>query len=188
MPRKYTVISSKKRTSPFDALQLSCIHEKLKAMRQRSSRPVKAFAQAFDQKISVTFTCIVLALFSAQCGDVKLEKNRTSADVSPTGTLIAQGPFTAESGSGLTGIAQVYLSTDNSQYIIRIQSLVAPNETGLQLSAMANGIVAYEASLKSYQGDTNYSTGVAPAVSWNTVTIRSVPKNQNYGTALLTAQ
>lgn len=138
-------------------------------------------------KFSMALMLIVTVLFAAQCGDVKLSKNRTSTDAAPTGAIVKQGPFTAESASGLTGIAQVYLAADNSQYTIRIQSLSAPNETGLEITAMANGAVVYEASLKSYHGDTNYDTGVAPAVSWNSVTIRSTPKNQNYGTALLTA-
>lgn len=134
-----------------------------------------------------TFAVTATALSAIQCGEVKLSKNRTSADVTPTGILISQGTFTAESGSSLTGIAQMYLATDNSQYIIRIQGLSAPNETGLQLTGTANGTVTYQTDLRSSTGDTNYETGIAPTVSWNSVTIRSVPKNQNFGTALLAA-
>ncbi len=107
-------------------------------------------------------------------------------DPVPSGTLIASKTFdTVTAGKEVTGVAMIYESDVNGEYILRLESLVAPSEAGLQVSLTSNGVNdAYFIALRGPRGNQNYSTGLSGVRTFELVKIR--PSSQptvNYGIA-----
>lgn len=104
-----------------------------------------------------------------------------------SGTIAYQGTFAGQNGKSVGGTALIY--EVDGQYVIRLENLDAPNETGLKVVGRIDGADNYASTLKSSQGSQNYSTGISslPARTWNSVIIRSTinTSTPDYGIALL---
>lgn len=123
-------------------------------------------------------TALIISL--SGCGT--LPSAVCSTDASPTSaTLKAQGNF---SGGGVSGSVTVY-DGGSGTYLIRLTGLTAPNESGLYIKATASGSTVMNYPLKSSCGNQNYT--VSASGTFQSVTIRSNTKNQDYSIAPLTA-
>jgi hypothetical protein len=122
---------------------------------------------------------------SLGCGQVTLGGG-TANDAVPVGTIVAQGSFTSvASGKPVTGTVTVYLAS--SIYIVRLQGLSTPSESGLFVRGVVNGIAAQDLALRSTSGNQNYTFSSVPAGSiWAQVKIYSATANLDYGLATLT--
>ncbi|MGE0614296.1 MAG: hypothetical protein AB7P04_01535 [Bacteriovoracia bacterium] len=108
-------------------------------------------------------------------------------DPVPSGSIVAQGSFSGRNNQTVTGSALIYQTTDGT-YVIRLQSLSAPDEAALKLYATVNGTETLMSTLKGSAGNQNYTTSVSLGATWSSVSIRSSSANPSvaeYGIALL---
>ena len=138
----------------------------------------------------VLFTA--LGLLAGACGILPGGK-AVPNDGKPIGTITAQGTFTSlASGKTVTGAAVIYQLTSDMTYVVRLEGLVAPSETNLQVVGEAGGTEPFTQQLRANQGTMNYPTGLGGGsnpLTWTAVYIRS-PSNSvtpNYGKATLQA-
>lgn len=109
--------------------------------------------------------------------------NTSYNDPAPTnGTIITQGNFGG--GGSVSGDVVIY-NMGSGTYIIRLVSLNAPDESGLQMIPVVDGVRATSYSLKGSSGNQNYTftyNGSGSPV-WNQIVIRSVQQNADLGVA-----
>jgi hypothetical protein len=100
------------------------------------------------------------------------------------------GPFNGVNGKTVSGTAKIYLLEGN--YTLRVESLSAPAEAGMQIFVTSNGTQGTGTDLKSNTGNQNYPLTITGNPTWNSVTIKSSPStnpaSQEYAIAVLTAQ
>lgn len=129
-------------------------------------------------------------LFAWACSDIELGENNGPNDAVPTGTVISQGSFEGRNGQTVTGSAIVYRSGAGS-YILRIQALTAPNESGISVELYANGNIAYSTTLNQASGSQNFSFSYSGGENFESVVLRSglaTPPTDEYGYAQLSSQ
>lgn len=106
-------------------------------------------------------------------------------DPAPTGTVKAQAAWVSLNGQTVSGTVTVYL-LESGSYVVRLNGLSAPSETGLSLRVTASGQQVISTSLRATGGSQNYS--VSPSFAnprWEKATIRSNTAGLDYGEALL---
>ena len=114
-------------------------------------------------KKTLGFALLAPALLGA-CGNITLGGG-TQNDPTPTGTIVAQGPFTGLNGRTVTGNVSVYQQVGTSgacTFVVQLQSLNAPNDAGVTLEVIpvvngAPNLVPSEYALRSPTGNENYS-------------------------------
>lgn len=129
-----------------------------------------------------TLFCCLFLITNPSCGNV------IPNDPIPSGTVIAQGTFTGANGKSVSGAAIIY-SQGSGQYVLRLQSLSAPSESGLQIVITVNSTTLSPISLLFTSGTKNYSftyTG-SGTPSFTQVSIKPPGVSLDYGIALLTA-
>ncbi len=105
----------------------------------------------------------------------------------PSGTPLYQGQLTALNGKSISGTVMIFTSTNNQyNFILRLDSLNAPHETGLFIKINASPNQQFnDLPLSSTSGSTNYTlTGVGNA-NFTSVFIYSAINSMNYASAIL---
>ena len=138
------------------------------------------------------FTYILLllnAMHLAGCGLIKGQNNTILNDPVPNGTVVAQGSFFGQNGMSVTGTARVYRMTADNTYVIRLEGISTPSESGLILLASSNGNSDFQANLRGTSGNQNYFTGSNSDRYWTEVRIESTRNTSTpiYGSALLSS-
>lgn len=136
-----------------------------------------------NRVISLTLAWLSLGLGVSACGQIHLG-SATPNDTEPTGTIIAQGPFVGASSKTVTGTAVIY-KVDLGSYIIRLNGISTPSETGLQVVGVTNEGKLAGQTLRSTSGNQNYSVSTETTPQWLQVNIYSTLNTTNYGTAIL---
>jgi hypothetical protein len=110
----------------------------------------------------------------------------TPNDSVPSGTVVAQGSFSATlNGKSLSGVVIIYSSSGN--YILRLQGISVSNDNNLSIIVYDNGNVAYSTSLRAFSGNQNYNMGTSNSnPNFTSVTVHNSSTNLDYGTAVLT--
>ena len=132
---------------------------------------------------------IVLAALSITgCGGFNLNYGYpTGNDAAPNGTVVAQGQFFGANGKTVSGTAVIY-STGFGIYVLRLESLSAPQEASLLVTLHTSSETAYSSSLSAYSGNKNYAVNLAENKTFTSVKITSAlvaaPGNV-YGNALM---
>lgn len=127
-------------------------------------------------KLQDIFVSIGLTLSLVGCGEIGLG-NRSPNDPKPTGTIVAQGNLTGQSGQTASGSAFVY-QTGSASFVVRLEGVTLPEESGLRVIVSVNSDEKLNASLRSSSGTQNYSMTVStlPA-TFDYVAIRSTQSN-----------
>lgn len=140
---------------------------------------------------------LLLTWGMAGCGAIGLGQG-TANDAAPSGTIVAQGSFTGSyNGESVTGAVSVYRQANGDgtyNFVVRFESLSAPNVSGLEVVPTVNGGSNLSPSfyvLRAPTGNENYSfSGATCASNWVQVSIinpSATPASaQNYGIAGLT--
>lgn len=130
---------------------------------------------------------LVILNLSACTDDIKTEDNGTLIDeASPLGHTIAEGTFSGLNQKDVKGLAKV-ISTDDGNFILRLESFSAPDESNLRIDVQGGGDTVYTTALKGSVGNQNYILE-DQGIRWETVLIVSntAPSNKNeYGIAYL---
>jgi hypothetical protein len=103
-------------------------------------------------------------------------------DPAPDGILLRQAPFFGQNGQTVSGTAAIYTGS-SGVYILRLEGLTAPEESGLQVRVTGNGIQVFSSSLRASSGSMNYTMNVSAVATWNSVTLFSTANAKSYGTA-----
>jgi hypothetical protein len=101
-------------------------------------------------------------------------------DQAPSGTVVAQGPFTSGSGNTISGNVQVY-DQGGGNYIVRLENLsIAQPSASFQLQAdisTSTSRLMVAGALQAYTGNVNYPCTAQEGSSWSVVYIHQ-PGNQ----------
>jgi hypothetical protein len=121
-------------------------------------------------------------IFLIGCGELTGGTTVAPNDPIPAGTINKQGQFFSQGGQTVTGSAIIYLS--GSSYVLRLEGIQTPEETGLQVRINTTlQSPAFTFSLKGTSGNQNYAfTGPGQATIMS-VNIFSTLSNKNYGAA-----
>jgi len=152
----------------------------------------------FGRSLKSFFFAGLLAVIAASCGGITLGQG-TQNDPVPTGTIVSQGSLTGVNGRAVSGTVAVYQSTNSDgtcQFVVRLQNLSAPNDSGLQIIPVVNGAQSTSPSfyvLRAPTGNENYIF-TAPSNSCSATFAQveisnpalAPPSAQNYGIATLT--
>lgn len=134
---------------------------------------------------------IVFAYILALLGCGAIKKGDSSSGTScpneetPSGTVQSQGTFSGVNNQTVSGIARIYISSGT--FVLRIESITFPQETGLQLVAQTSTGATNSLSVKCMSGNQNYPLSAEAGSVWSSITLKSITKNMDYGTATLTA-
>jgi len=128
-----------------------------------------------------------LALAAASCGQIGLGGGTGTNEAAPTGTVLRSGTFeTLQADAPVTGLVQIIVSGGTGTHVVHLESFSAPDETGLELRAVVNGTDVLISSLRSNEGNMNYSSSFSGATPvWTLVTIRSPTADTTYASAVL---
>ncbi len=132
------------------------------------------YAKPLNLRISKALLSLTLfaLLGLTRCGQIGLGTARTDDPV-PPGTVVAIKEFTTyNSSKAVTGTAAVYLRSDTNTYLIRLENLSAPGDSGLLVVGKANGGTVFQTTLRARTGNQNYETGKSGNMSWTSVAIR----------------
>ncbi len=149
--------------------------------------PLSKFGRRFFDAV-LPFMWSVIALGGvAGCGAFPLGTGAAPNDPVPVGQLVAQGVFsTVVAAKPVTGTVTILKEPTDGSYVIRLESLSAPDESGLQLIGVAGTTTVFSRSLRAITGNQNYATGLTSSLTWSSVSIRNIlDPNQNYATAQL---
>ena len=123
------------------------------------------------------------------CGVVGLGGGSPNVLAPTNATSLAQGAFTGVvTGKTVAGNAIVYsVNGAPGSYILRLQSLTAPSEAGIQAVVSSTSGIAQTVVLSAFSGNYNYTFSAANNLIFvgGQVTIHSTANNQDYGQALL---
>lgn len=138
----------------------------------------------------------LLALTScglSSCGLIGTGGFPVLRDPVPDGEKVASGSFetvneTFHEDKTVSGLAIIYL-VDVDTYVVRLQTLSAPEESDLLLEASAGGQTVLQTNLRSPYGNQNYTLSMSGSPNWTSVTIKTPrtadPVLAEYGVALL---
>ncbi len=130
------------------------------------------------------------AAFFASCSEVNLGP-ATINDPAPSGSLVYQGNFASFNGRTVTGEVSVYQGSCSATLIcnftVRLQSLSAPADSGLQVVPTINGVSPTATfTLRASTGNQNYYYSEIPSAAvWTTISIYSATENTHFGIANL---
>lgn len=136
-------------------------------------------------------TFLVMLFFFQGCSLSGLSPGATTGtypnDPRPSGTLLAQGAFVGQNSQTVAGNALIFY--DGSNFILTLQSLTAPSETGLliQVFTLNSQTAAYAAPLLYNSGTKNYTFSAATGgVRFSNVYLYSQQNRLIYGSVNLT--
>ncbi len=108
----------------------------------------------------------------------------TPNDAIPKGTITAQAEFLPLNSQTASGVAVIY-NIDAETWVVRLEGVSFPVETGLQLIPVADSAAVGTTSLRSSKGTQNYALTLATApTKWNKVRIYSTKTQTDYAEAL----
>ena len=110
-------------------------------------------------------------------------------DPTPVGTVVAAGTLQGLSGKTLSGAASVYQLTSDASYVVRLEGIVVPNESALQIVGETNLGREFHVQLRALTGTQNYPTGIRDLRTWVAIYIHSSQNSvtPDYGKATLLA-
>lgn len=128
------------------------------------------------------------------CGIVPLGEGVINDPV-PSGTIVAQGNLSGQSGRSAAGVVAIYEQTASGStcsFVLRLQNLSAPSDVSLRVVPVVNGAPNVSPTfytLRAATGNQNYAfSGAACGATWAQVSLNdptAVPGAQTYATATL---
>ncbi|MGK5087244.1 hypothetical protein WDW86_06770 [Bdellovibrionota bacterium FG-2] len=125
------------------------------------------------------FSCLVLQ----GCGQMQTGTVPIPNDPLPKGTITAQAEFLGLNSQTASGVVVIY-SMDTGSWIVRLEGVSLPVESGLQLIPVADSETVGTTALRSSKGTQNYSLTLASTPKWNKVRIHSTRTNTDYAEAI----
>jgi hypothetical protein len=136
---------------------------------------------------SIFFVALVLFIGPSCAGGLQIGIGSAALPNDPkpsSSSLILQAQFNGINGKTVNGNALIYYI--NGYYLVRLEGMTIPEETGLRVQVFAtpSGQVA-NLPLRAFSGNQNYTISGAPSsVTIRSVYIFSTQNNINYGSAL----
>lgn len=131
----------------------------------------------------LTLCVAYLSLLMGGCGQIGIGSASLN-DATPSGTLVASGQFFGVNGKTASGAVSVYNQTTEN-YVIHLSGVTLPQENGLTLISVINGVTQSGVTLRSSSGSQNYSVTSTSNASFTLLRLFSPTHNQDYAQANL---
>jgi hypothetical protein len=131
-------------------------------------------------------------LLNLNCADIGIGLGPSGPpnDATPSGTLLRQSQFNGLNGKTASGAAIFYSGNGAGNYILRLEGVSFPEETGLAIRVYSASQLVSTLQLRSSSGSQNYTlSGVGTQLNFSiygqiSVYIFSNVNNKNYALAM----
>jgi hypothetical protein len=134
----------------------------------------------------------VIFLLNVNCADIGIGFGPSGPpnDATPTGTVLRQGQFSGLNGKTASGAAIFYSGNGAGNYILRLEGVSFPEETGLSIRIYSASQLVSTLQLRYSSGSQNYTlSGIGSQLNFSiygqiSVYIFSSVNNKNYALAI----
>jgi hypothetical protein len=152
--------------------------------------PELSMSPHFRIRLAFALNIAMLSFSLGGCGSINLGAGGSTSvlnDPIPEGSLRSQGNFTGQNGKTASGSVAVYQLSNSFSYVVRLQGITVPNETGLVVQVYGVPSTPLQTFvLRSSTGSQNYSLpNLGASTLFKSVVIYSQTANLSYAFALL---